>query len=163
MLHDRFPHFAAVQILRNYLKHRGNAVVGNIQKNRYSQENRNICRSVRRKCLRNMMACEAARWISEGSVICVVANPIEKFATRQRLGDADAGRMKRRQMYKRFGRRRNMHSEPFNNNLIINCSRLNWSNYKETWLGRVQFTELVAFFLSSNKANFTLQIYIVVK
>jgi len=75
------------QILHNYLKHQENAVVASMTFDRIGiRERWNICRSVRWKCSRNVMACETARWISEGSVICVVANPIEKFATRQRLG-----------------------------------------------------------------------------
>lgn len=85
MLHDRFPHFAAVQILRNYLKHRGDAVVGNIQKNRYSQENRNICRSgstkmfaeyggvrsstVNKRRKRNLRRCKSDREIRDSSTI----------------------------------------------------------------------------------------------
>lgn len=97
--------------------------VDDVHENRYSR--RNTCRNVRRKCSRNVTVCGTARWISEGSVICV-ANPIEKFTTQE------LGKMKGRQIYKRF--EEEIYSEQFNNNLIINCSRINWSNYiKETW------------------------------
>lgn len=93
MLYDRPLQIADIQILRNYLKHRENAVVASMRI--CICERWNICRKFRRKCdgVRN-------RTVNKGSVICVVANPIEKFATRQRLG---CRRWKNeRQFYKGF-------------------------------------------------------------